>query len=100
MSVMYNGLIGFQRQNVNSAFTYTQAIQDRKNITLRTLTHNKYSVNANYYYYLRRYLGWSPMTQAVLVICRLDNICKAMTEGRYAKLNDVTCVFLRILVDN
>lgn len=22
-----------------------------------------------------------PMTQAVLVICRLDNICKAMTEG-------------------
>ena len=97
---MYNGLVGFQRQNVNSAFTYTQAIQDRKNITLRTLTHNKYSVNANYYYYLRRYMGWSLMTQAVLVICRLDNICKGMTEGKCTKLNDVTCVFLCILVDN
>ena len=40
------------------------------------------------------------MTQAVLVIFRLDNICKTMTEGRCAKLNDVTCVFLHILVDN
>ena len=99
MSVMYNGLVGFQRQNINSAFTYTQAIQDRKNITLRTLTYSKYSVNAKYYY-LRRYLGWSMMTQAVLVICRLDNICKTMTEGRCAKLNYVTCVYLHNLVDN
>ena len=56
------------------------------------LTHSKYSVNVSYYYYLRRYLGQRWMTQTVLKVCRLD-ICKAVTEGQCAKLNDVTCAF-------